>query len=209
MKKKKKERKIVLLAKRPLRIQNSPRVQVPPRKKNPVPPRLQDPLAQVLSIAPSIIKRIVADAATSKGEGDERETVWLLSSRFKVAWQREKWEGKMVKGKNLTKEKPRGIIRVQVRDSWKGWIAKIFFQTSLNYSRARAVPLDADRIFSKELIIGKVTPPWPGGGRVERTSLEDGINSWFARKRLESSRPEVFYRVNQYRSSLRSAWSLS
>lgn len=83
--KKKKERKIVLLAKRPLRIQNSPRVQVPPRKKNPVPPRLQDPLAQILSIAASIIKRIVADAATSKGEGDERETVWLLSSRFKVA----------------------------------------------------------------------------------------------------------------------------
>lgn len=84
MKKKKKKEKSFYLQ-NPLRIQNSPRVQVPPRKKNSVPPRLQDPLAQILSIAASIIKRIVADAATSKGEGDERETVWLLSSRFKVA----------------------------------------------------------------------------------------------------------------------------
>lgn len=109
--------------------------------------------------------------------------------------------GKNGKGKNLTKEKPRGIIRVQARDSWEeggGGGSRKYFSRHLWIIPARGrAPFDADRIFSKELIIGKVTPPRGGGV----TSLEDGINSWFARKRLESSRPEVFYRVNQYRSN--------
>lgn len=85
--------------------------------------------------------------------------------------------GKNGKGKNLTKEKPRGIIRVQARDSWEegGGVDRenIFPDISELFPREggpRSTPIEyfLKNSLSEKLLLRE------GGGV---TSLEDGINS--------------------------------
>ena len=133
-------------------------------------------------------------------DGRTKNKIWLLSSRFKVNATTRKTTGRKgddetTKGEfsreksrdEYVNEREKYFFEWAGRREWEGGSRKYFSRHQGNYfSReggSRSTPIE---YFLKNSLSGKLLLSWPrggGGGRdrsdatIERTSLEDGINS--------------------------------